>query len=321
MSTESAALPVATRPPRVATGSTIAVQTHALTKAFGRQIAVDGIDLCVESGQVFGYLGPNGAGKTTTIRVLAGLLRPTSGAASVLGYDVVRERDAMQRRLGYLPGDFVAYPDLTGEEYLHFLGRLRPGADLSLAAGLAARLDLDLGRRMSALSHGNRQKVGIVQALMHRPDLVIMDEPTTGLDPIVQREFLDLLREVRDDGRTVLLSSHILSEVEAVADTVGILRRGRLVVVESVERLKARARRRLELTFRDEVPEASLARVAEVRDLTVVGSTAWLTVEGSTAALLEVAAPHVVDRIVTHEADLEDIFLAYYQNDPGPEEQ
>jgi len=291
----------------------LAVEVRNLTKTYGHHVAVDQIDLCVEGGQVFGYLGPNGAGKTTTIRVLAGLLRPTGGAARVLGHDVVRDRDEMQRRMGYLPGDFVAYPELTAEEYLRFLARLRPEVDWTLAIGLAERLDLALDRRISSLSHGNRQKVGIVQALMHRPELVILDEPTSGLDPIVQREFLELLREVRNDGRTVFLSSHVLSEVEAVADTVAILRRGQIVVVEHVERLKARSRRRLDLTFRDTVPRAALAAVPEVRDVLVSGPTARVTVEGSTAALLEAAAPHHVDRIVTHEADLEEIFLSYYQ--------
>ena len=305
------------RPPtRGGTGvGPAAIEVEALTKVFGKNVAVDAIDLRVEPGQVFGYLGPNGAGKTTTIRVLAGLLRPTSGSARVLGRDVVRERDLMQRSMGYLPGDFVAYPDLTAEEYLRFLARLRPHVDWALVRELCGRLDLDLDRRVSAMSHGNRQKIGIVQALMHRPELVILDEPTSGLDPIVQREFLEILREVRGEGRTVFLSSHVLSEVEAIADTVAILRRGRLVVVESVERLKAKSRRRLDLTFRDDVPTDLLAAVPEVRDVLVSGPTARVTVEGSTAALLEAAAPHHVERIVTHEADLEEIFLGYYQED------
>lgn len=292
-----------------------AIEVRGLTKAYGRHVAVDRVDLRVETGQVFGYLGPNGAGKTTTIRVLAGLLRPTEGSASVLGHDVVRGRDQMQRLLGYLPGDFAAYPDLTAEGYLRFLARLRPDVDWSLADELASRLELELGRRISAMSHGNRQKVGIVQALMHRPDLVILDEPTSGLDPIVHREFLEILREVRDEGRTVFLSSHVLSEVEAIADTVAILRRGRVVVVETVERLKARSRHRLDLTFRGAVPHSALVGVPEVRDVLVSGHTARVTVEGSTATLVATAAPFQVDRIVTHEADLEEIFLGYYQGE------
>jgi len=292
---------------------TPAIETHGLAKWFGRHRALDGIDLAVEPGQVFGYLGPNGAGKTTTIRVLAGLLRPTVGTARVLGLDVVHERDVMQRRLGYLPGDFAGYPDLSGEQYLRFLANLRKGVDWNEVTSMAKRLDLDLGRRIGVLSHGNRQKVGIIQALMHRPDVVILDEPTAGLDPIIQREFLGLLRDIRDAGRTVFLSSHILSEVEVIADHVGIIRDGRLVVVESVELLKRRALRRMDLTFAEDPPQNLLAAITGVRELTVTGRTAHLAVEGSTADLLAAAAPHRVEQIVTHEPDLEEIFLAYFE--------
>jgi ABC-2 type transport system ATP-binding protein len=177
---------------------------------------------------------------------------------------------------------------------------------------MAKRLDLDLARRLGVLSHGNRQKVGIVQALMHRPELVILDEPTTGLDPIIQQEFLGLVRDVRDAGGTVFLSSHIMSEVEAVADHVGIIRDGSLVLVESVELLKRRALRRMDLTFAGEPPQALLSAVPGVREVTVAGSTAHLAVEGSTADLLVAAAPHRIEQVVTHEPDLEEIFLSYY---------
>jgi ABC-2 type transport system ATP-binding protein len=290
-----------------------AIETRGLSKRFGRHLALDAIELSIAPGEVFGYLGPNGAGKTTTIRILAGLLRPSAGNASVLGRDVVRERDVMQARLGYLPGNFVGYPDLSGEQYLRFLANLRGQVDWQGVVSMAKRLDLDLGRRLSVLSHGNRQKVGIVQALMHQPEVVILDEPTTGLDPIIQREFLGLLRDVRDTGGTVFLSSHILSEVEAIADHVGIIRDGSLVVVESVERLKHRAVRRMDLTFAGEPPQGVLSAIAGVRELTISGSTAHLAVEGSTAELLAAAAPHRVEQIVTHEPDLEEIFLGYYE--------
>ena len=203
-----------------------AVRTSGLRKAFRGTVALHGLDLVVPTGSVFGYLGPNGAGKTTTIRLLTGLLRPTSGTAEVLGLDVANHPDEVQRRVGYLPGRFVAYPDLTGAEYLRYLAALRGGVDWSGVERLSERFDLDLGRRIGTLSHGNRQKVGLVQAFMHRPDLLVLDEPTTGLDPIMQAEFLTLVGEVSRSGATVFLSSHILSEVEAVADTVAILREG-----------------------------------------------------------------------------------------------
>lgn len=289
------------------------IRTCGLTKRYGSYLALDSLDLTVPTGVVFGYLGPNGAGKTTTIRLLTGLLRPSGGRVEVLGLDIVRDRERAQRRIGYLPGEFVAYPDLTGEQYLRYLGSLRGGVDRTRIAELAERLDLDLQHRIGALSHGNRQKIGIIQALMHDPAILILDEPTTGLDPIIQREFLALIREARDRGRTVFLSSHVLSEVEAVADMVGILRHGRLVLVDSVDKLKARAVRRLDLGFTAAPPVAALRGVASVRDVQVSGHAAHLVVEGSVADLMRIAAPYGVDTIVTHEPDLEEIFLEYYE--------
>jgi ABC-2 type transport system ATP-binding protein len=203
------------------------VRTTGLTKSYRGRPALTALDLEVPPGVIFGYLGPNGAGKTTTIRLLAGLLRPTAGNAMVFGLDTVRDREAVQRRIGYLPGEFTAYRDLTAEQYLRYLGNLRGGVDPSGAERLANRLDLDLSDRIAAMSHGTRQKVGIVQAFLHDPEVLILDEPTAGLDPLVQREFLTLLREARTDGRTVFLSSHVLSEVEAVADMVGARPSGR----------------------------------------------------------------------------------------------
>jgi ABC-2 type transport system ATP-binding protein len=289
-----------------------AVRTYGLTKHFGGRPALVGLDLEVPRGVVFGYLGPNGAGKTTTIRLLAGLLRPTSGRATVLGTDVVRDRQAAQRHLGYLPGEFVAYPDLTAGRYLRYLANLREVPDLAYGVRLAERLQLDLSHRIGALSHGNRQKIGIVQAFLHQPEVLILDEPTAGLDPLVQREFLALVREVREAGRTVFLSSHVLSEVEAVADMVGILRRGKLVEVQTVASLKAQALRHIDLTFEGEPPVERLRLTAGVRDVRADGRRVRLVVEGSTADLLAVAAPHRVSAITTGEPDLEEIFLTYY---------
>jgi ABC-2 type transport system ATP-binding protein len=288
------------------------IHTFGLTKRYGRTLALDGLDLEVEPGDVFGLLGPNGAGKTTTIRLLVGLLRPTRGRAEVFGLDPTRAPDAVQARVGYLPGDFKAYADLTGEQYLRYLDNLRGGTAWSAVSGLAERLELDIRRRIADLSHGNRQKIGVVQAFMGDPELLVLDEPTAGLDPLMQREFLELVREARRAGRTVVLSSHILSEVEAVADTVGILRRGQLIVEDSVDRLKARALRRIDLTFAEEPPAATLAAVPGVREVHVSGATAELVVEGSTSELIPALAPYHVDDVVSHEADLEEIFLAYY---------
>jgi ABC-2 type transport system ATP-binding protein len=288
-----------------------AIQTWKLSKSYHGRPALKAMDLTVPTEVVFGYLGPNGAGKTTTIRLLAGLLRPSGGHAAVGGHDVVREREQAQQQIGYLPGDFRAYPRLTAAAYLDHLGHLRGGSDPARVRSLADRLGLDLSARIGAMSHGNRQKVGIVQAFMNSPAVLVLDEPTSGLDPLVQREFLTLVREARQDGRTVFLSSHNLYEVEAVADEVGILVRGSLAVVEAVDKLKARAVRRLDLTFVGPPPVEVLHRVA-ARDVTVDGHTAHLVVEGHTTELLRAAAPYGIEQIVTHEPDLEDIFMSYY---------
>ncbi|HEY7596127.1 MAG TPA: ABC transporter ATP-binding protein [Actinophytocola sp.] len=288
------------------------IHTEGLTKRYHDRPALSGLDLDVQAGTLFGYLGPNGAGKTTTIRLLAGLIRPTAGYASVLGADVVRERETAQRRIGYLPGDFVAYPDLTAAEYLRYMANLRGGVDASATRQLAKRLDLDLDHVIGAMSHGNRQKVGIVQALQHDPELLILDEPTQGLDPLVQREFLAMLREARSAGRTVFLCSHVLSEVEAVADTVGILRQGHLVEVASVAGLKAKALRRLDIMFESAPPIDTLRSVPGVTEVVANGSGVQVLVAGSMAALLAAAAPFRIASLVTHEPDLEEIFLTYY---------
>ncbi|MCC7075620.1 MAG: ABC transporter ATP-binding protein [Acidimicrobiia bacterium] len=292
------------------------IEATGLTKGYGATLALDSLDLEVPAGAVFGYLGPNGAGKTTTIRLLLGLLRPTSGQATIHGHDTWRERNEVHRRVGYLPGDFYGYAALTATQYLRYLARLRGRADVDwdVVEVLAKRFHLDLDRRIATLSHGNRQKVGLIQAFMHEPDLVVLDEPTSGLDPLMQNEFLALVREARDAGRTVVLSSHALDEVEAVADMVGILREGRLVVVDEVANLRSRARRRLDLTFEGSVPAAALRQVAGVRDLGVDGRTARLTVDGSLSELLELAAPFGIENVSSHETDLEDIFLAYYED-------
>lgn len=293
------------------------IETRGLTKRYRRTLALESLDLEVQPGTVFGYLGPNGAGKSTTIRLLMGLIRPTSGTATVLGYDIVGERREVHRHVGYLPGDFMAYRDLTAEQYLGHLAQLRGGVETADVELLTKRLDLDPDRRIGALSHGNRQKVGIIQAFMHRPQLLVLDEPTSGLDPLMQREFLALVREARDDGRSVFLSSHVLSEIEAVADVVGIIRKGRLVVVSDLDALKARTRRRLDLSFSDGVPPpiAELTAVTNVRDLEVVDGVVQLTVEGSMAELLRVAAPFGIDRVVSNEVDLEGVFLQYYEDE------
>jgi ABC-2 type transport system ATP-binding protein len=219
----------------------LAIATERLVKRYGRARGLAGLDLEVQRGEVYGFLGPNGAGKTTTIRLLLDLIRPTSGRVTVLGGDPQRDGVALRRRVGYLAGEFVVDGRQTGRELLTYLGNLRGGVSGASIDQLAERLELDLSRPIRSLSKGNRQKLGLVQAFMHAPELLILDEPTGGLDPLLQRQFIAMTREVKQAGRTVFMSSHVLSEVQQTADRVGIIRDGRLVTVERVEALRERA--------------------------------------------------------------------------------
>ena len=293
-----------------------AVRTEGLTKHFGPVKAVDDVNLVIERGEVFGYLGPNGAGKTTTVRLLLDFLRPTAGRAVVLGGS--GGDPEVRRRIGYLPGDLHLDAEYTGDEVFELFGRLRGGVDRRWVDTLLERFDLDPTRPVGELSTGNRRKVGVVQAFMSRPELLLLDEPTSGLDPLLQHEFNVLVREVVAEGATVLLSSHVLPEVETLATRVGIVRQGRLVAVAGVEELRQSARQRLELHVGGAVEEADLARfraVPEVVEVAADAGVVHLVVEGPVDGVVKVAAGLEVLRIVSHETDLEDVFLRYYEGD------
>ena len=289
------------------------IRLEGLTKYYGKERGVVDLDLEVGPGEVFGYLGPNGAGKTTTIRLLIDLLRPTRGRAEVLGRDPCTEGRAVRREIGYLPGELTLWEKLTGRQLLTFLAHIWEMEDPGPAEATAERLDLDLTRPIRDLSRGNKQKLGLVQALMHSPRLLVLDEPTSGLDPLVQRQFYALAREAREEGRTVFLSSHVLSEVERIADRVGIIRDGRLVVVESLEALKAKALRRVEIHFAGAVPREEFAALPNVGDVAVDDGVLSCTIVGSVDPLIKAAARHEVTNLLTHEADLEELFLRYYE--------
>jgi ABC-2 type transport system ATP-binding protein len=291
------------------------IETTRLSKTYDNSVAaVRDLDLRVEQGEVFGYLGPNGAGKSTTIRLLLGLIRPTGGTARLFGIDTWRRSVEAHRRVGYLPGDLRLSDRLTGEEQLDSLARLRGGVDDRLRAGLCESLGVVPDRPIRQLSKGNRQKLGIVQAFMHRPELVVLDEPTAGLDPLLQNEVRELIRETAADGRSVFLSSHSLDEVQHVADRVGIIRSGRLADVDSVERLRERSRRHVTITFAEPVDASSFAAIDGVRvggeDGTVVRLTAP---EPAMDALVRTAAAHRIVDFVSQPADLEEIFLELYR--------
>jgi ABC-2 type transport system ATP-binding protein len=290
----------------------VVIRTKDLTKSYGRRRGVIGVNLDIRRGEVFGYLGPNGAGKTTTIRTLLDFIRPTRGRASIFALDTHQGSLAIRQRVGYLPGELALYENMTGAEVLRYLGHLRGGVVWKRVQELATRLDSDLTRPVKTLSHGNRQKVGLIAAFMHQPELLMLDEPTLGLDPLVQQTFYGLIAEAKADGRTVFLSSHILPEVERVCDRVGIIREGQIIAVEDVAVLKARALRRLEIHFAQAVPPGAFAGVSGVRDLTVEDSILRCTVMGSLDALVKAAAQFEVVNLISHEPSLEEIFLAYY---------
>ena len=299
---------------------TAVIQTHGLCKSYGSVEAISDINLEVGVGEVFGYLGPNGAGKTTTIRALLDLIRPTSGDALVFGLDSRAGSRSIRRRIGFLPGEMTLYERLTGREVLAYTANLRGGVDWGYVDELAERLDSDLSRQVRTLSRGNRQKVGLIQAFMNRPELIIMDEPSSGLDPLLQREFHRMVDEVRDDGRTVFISSHILPEVERLCDRVGIIRRGRLVAVEDVGALKERALHQLQFQLASPVAAEAFADVPGVRDVSVENGLVRCTIQGSPDALIKAVAQYEVVKIVSEEPHLEEVFLSYYGEEDGDAE-
>jgi ABC-2 type transport system ATP-binding protein len=294
----------------------VAIRCEGVVKRFGSLVALDRLDLTVTTGQVVGFLGPNGAGKSTTIRVLLDLARVDAGTVEVLGVDPRRAPASTRRRIGYLPGELRLDPRLDVAETLESWSRLRGGdVDRRYTAELCERLGLDPRRGTKGLSSGNRRKVGLVGAFMARPDLLVLDEPTSGLDPLVQATFAELVRETKQDGRTVFLSSHVLDEVQRVADHVVVVRAGRVVATGSVDELRHLARQPFRATFDGVVPVEAVAAVPGADDLRVEGSDLVGTLSGSPVALLEVLAARGVQRLLMPEADLEDAFLRYYDDE------
>jgi ABC-type multidrug transport system ATPase subunit len=298
-----------------------AIQTSKLSKDYGLGHGLFDLDLEVSPQEVFGYLGPNGAGKSTTIRCLMGLIRPTLGSAHIFGLDCQRDSVAVKRKVGYLPGDMPQFGSLRGKEVVAYLGGLRGDIDPKIVRNIAERFDLDLGRRFREYSSGNKKKLGLVLAFMHKPDLLILDEPTGGLDPLNQQEFYTLLRETRDAGATVFLSSHILSEVENVCDRAGIIRSGRLVKIADLDEIHRIRLHRLEIEFAPGtgVPADAIRAAAGVEAVVVRDQTVTCTVKGVFEPLLKALDGATVANLVSHEPSLEEVFLTYYKPDaPTP---
>ncbi len=292
-----------------------AIATDRLTKFYDSHRGIEGITMAVEQGEVFGFLGPNGAGKTTTIRTLLDLLHPTSGSARIFGLDSRRESVAIRARIGNLPGDFGYGKLATGREAVSLLARLRGVDDLGRAESLAARLRADLERPLGQLSRGNRQKIGLILALFHEPDLLIFDEPTSGLDPLMQEEFLALVREERERGCAVFLSSHELDEVERVCDRVGIIRGGKLIAVERVADLLARTPRRASVKFAEPIDLAELRGCPGVSDLEAADGQVSFKVVGDPDQVVKAVARHTVSDLEFARPTLEEVFLTYYEDD------
>ncbi|WP_280259442.1 ABC transporter ATP-binding protein [Nocardia abscessus] len=288
------------------------IELQGLTKTYGSRRGLVELSLEVRRGEVFGFLGPNGAGKSTTIRLLLDLIRPTAGSARVLGLDPRRDAVRLHAEIGYLAGDFVVPGRQRVGAMLRFLAALRGGVTPQRIGELCDRLGLDQDAQVSSLSKGNRQKLGLVQAFMHSPQLLILDEPTSGLDPLGQQIFLEMVAEASGNGQTVFMSSHIMSEVEAVADRVGIIREGRLVALNTVSGLRATAVRDVEVTFAEPVAVAEFAALPAVRDVRVDGTVLRCQVTGSPDALLRAIVSHRVTGLLVTEPALEDLFHGYY---------
>ncbi len=291
---------------------TALIQTEQLTKLYGSHRGIVDVDLEVAEGEAFGFLGPNGAGKTTMIRTLLNHIRPTRGRARIFGVDTTVDPVAIHRRLGYLPGEFVLYDKLTGGQTIEYFANLRGGVDRAYQRDLVDRLDVDPSRRFREYSKGNKQKVGLIVALQHRPDLLLLDEPTSGLDPLVQQTFYDVIREAKAEGRTVFMSSHILSEVEKTCDRVAIIRDGRLVRVDRVEALRDMAHHQVELRFATAPPLGEFERLPGVSDVVADDHTIRMRVSGAIAPVVHAAARHEVLDFVSREPTLEETFLAEY---------
>src|SRR5579863_3607080 len=296
------------------------IQTNHLTKSYGRSRGIVEVNFAIQEGEVFGFLGPNGAGKTTTMRVLMGLLRPSNGSGTIGGRDCWKESTEIKKQVGYLPGEFTFDPGLRGAQIIEYLGHLRGGVDQAYVRSLIERLGFDPSKKFREYSHGNKQKLGLVQAFMHKPRVLILDEPTSGLDPLNQQEFYKMVAEVHAEGRTVILSSHILPEVEHTCDRVAIIREGRLVKIDHVSSLKNLRQHDVEITFASSASVEWFKNVAGIVKVAPGADerTLQLNVQGELTETIQIASQHGATNIVTHEPSLEEVFLHFYEPEQSP---
>ncbi len=288
-----------------------------LYKSYGKVQAVKGISMRVEQGEIFGFLGPNGAGKTTTIRCMLDVIRPTSGTLRVLGLDAQRDKMELHQRIGYLPGDVRLPGQMTGKQVINYFSRLQ-GREPVLLHDLVARFDVEMKRPLKSYSKGMRQKIGVVLAFMCDPEVLILDEPTSGLDPLLQRTFNEFLLQEQARGKTIFMSSHIMSDVEKVCQRVAVIRQGEIVTIEEVEKLRQKAGQRVTVEFGDAVSADEVARMPGVSMVTSHNHAYHFNVSGSMDALIKALSRHEVLRMQAEEAPLEEVFLKFYEN-PQPE--
>ena len=296
--------------------SATSISISNLSKKYpgAKQFSLKDVSLEVQPGEVYGFLGPNGAGKSTTIRTLLNFIQPTSGQATILDKDIVSAAVEIKKHIGYLSGDFAVYPKMTGEQFLSYMGALQPPVSHKYVKELATRLKAQPSKKMGDLSRGNRQKFGIIQAFMHQPDVLILDEPTSGLDPLMQEQFNELIKEAKDRGCAIFMSSHILSEVQKTCDRLGIIRNGKLVDEQNISDLENKASQTFDITFADKPPLAELKKIPKAKVTSAKGNEVTIHMPKDLQNLFKVLAKHKVVALDARSLDLEDLFLTFYED-------
>ena len=290
------------------------IEISNVTKNYGRVKALSNLNLSVGEGEIFGFLGPNGAGKTTALRILVDYIRSSSGTCKIFGMDTVKDSTTIKKNIGYLPGNIQMYKSMKAIDLLKYFANLRGLTNLDYARDLAKRFDSDIDIKIGNMSKGNQQKIGLIQAMMHKPALLILDEPTSGLDPLIQEQFFNMMEEIRDSGKTIFMSSHILSEVERICDRVSILKSGTIVATENIESLKIKSAQEFEIHFDTDIKKEVFMGLKEIRGLKINGNKLKCTVIGTPNNLLKLATQYTIKKIVTNESNLETTFLSFYED-------
>tara|TARA_A100001037_G_scaffold306337_1_gene350824 strand:+ start:13061 stop:13999 length:939 start_codon:yes stop_codon:yes gene_type:complete len=289
------------------------IEITNLTKIYDENVrALSEVNLSVNQGEVFGFLGPNGAGKSTTIRLLLGIIKPTTGLVHILGMNHLKNSIEIRKKTGYLPGEFSIYPNLTGSQILTFFSNIKNEYDERYVNVLAEKLQIDLNQQFGTLSQGNKQKIGIIQAIMHKPELIILDEPTNGLDPLVRNKFYEIISDLKDEKRTIFFSSHNISEVEKLCDRIGIIREGKLITTEKISELKSKQIQIFEIEFSETKPQKKDFTLPNIENIEVYDKTVKFTVIGNPTNIIKKVSEFEIKKLITHEPSLEGIFMTYY---------